>query len=100
VKKVQKDVFVTNNGSEFINENEAARHERRDPALNEIEEFLFGLPAMRGVRACFGDDAVNEVLTVLWGCMVERPASVELIKILRQLEEGAPAAGTGPKKRR
>ncbi len=99
MKKAITDVFVTDDGMEFLGRNEAVQHEQRVRAFSEIEALVFEIPEMRHVRDSLGDDDVNEVLTVLLNWMVTRAASAKLVNILRQLQEGAPAADPGPKGR-
>ncbi len=93
---VQKDVYVTQDGKEFIDRIEAIQHERSRQAADEIEQLLFGGRAMQSLRKIWGDDVGLEFAANLAFWMAKRPTSTKLLKILRQLEEGIPATGPNP----
>lgn len=97
MKTIQKNIFVTDDGNEFIGMKEAVRHERQVRALARVEKLLFRMPDMKSARSYWGDDAVNEVLTAVSEGMVAPTASRRLAEIFGQLEEGDPAAGPGSK---
>ncbi len=99
MKKITRDVFVSDDGEEFMDEIEAIRHERCQQALLELQTLLFEVPERRDLEKDWGRDIVAEILMQVAFWMVTDSTSARFLKILRQLEEGAPAADPEPTKR-
>jgi hypothetical protein len=54
MKKAMKEVFMTDDGMEFLSRNEAVQYEQRVRELSEIEALVFRIPQMRDVRDSLG----------------------------------------------
>ncbi len=68
-------------------QHEQSQRERSMLAINKIVALLSENQILCSTRNCWGDDVVDEILTILSHWMVERSATIKLLKILRQLEE-------------
>ena len=98
MKRITRDVFVADDGEEFMDEIEAIRHERLHQAIPELQTLLFKVPERRKLEKVWGRDIVAEILVRVAFWMVTDSTSARFLKILRQLEEGAPAADPEPMK--
>jgi hypothetical protein len=91
---IRKEVFfVTDDGENFLFEEDAIRHDLRMRGSAKLAAFLSEVPELSDVVECHGSDIVDEIIRFLSDWLFTSPASAILMDIVRQQEEKVAKAG-------